>query len=83
MDDEIINSLKPKAFEGMTDKQAKKMSQNFARGLDAKQVSRIPFLALEAMKPSVLSVIEDNLQPSQLDGLDGLGDGQDIGGPVI
>ena len=84
MDDEIINSLKPKAFEGMTVKQGKKMSQNFARKLDNNQIHQISVAALAATESSVLNVIEDSLQPSQLDGLDGLvGDGQDIGGPVI
>ena len=83
MDEGIITSFKPKALEGMTEKQGKKMSQDVASEFDSAQIRSIQPEALAAMNTQVFELLEGNLSASQLNGLELLGDGEDIGGPVI
>ena len=81
----VIAKLQPNALEGMTEKQAEKMSQDFASELDRAQIRSLSSPVLLAMSASVFDVIEPELSGLQLGGLEALvgGDSENIGGPII
>ena len=86
MDEELISALKPKALGGMTEKQAKKLKPAAVKKFSGKQIGKLLPDALMALPQPSFNAISDLFTPSQLNGLEALqgqGDGENIGGPVI
>ncbi|GIR75133.1 MAG: hypothetical protein CM15mP77_2900 [Synechococcus sp.] len=82
LDDEVIGSIDPGAFEGLTPKQGEKMNEVVASNFDPAQIRSIQPECLAAMPGPVLEILESDLSDQQLNGLEALqgqGDGEDIG----
>ena len=91
MDDDLVGSIDPGAFSGMTEKQAKKLKPGIVKDFSREQVRALDPEVIDALPPAVFDSLEDEFSNKQLNDLEALqgeglpaqGDGENIGGPVI
>ena len=72
MDETLITSLAPKALEGMTEKQAKKMKTVLAEALQPDQISSIEAATLLAMPDNIFDILSSGFSTEQIEAISDL-----------
>ena len=72
MDENLIESFRPKAIKGLTPEQAEKMNKVVASNFDVDQIQSIKPECLAAMPKGVFNFLEDDFSVAQLNGLENL-----------
>ena len=72
MDEALITSLAPKALEGMTEKQAKKIKTGLAEALQSDQIKQIEAATLLAMPDNIFDILSSGFSAEQIEAISDL-----------